>query len=80
MKKKDKMLKKFYRTRKEVVYQRIIEDIGKDMAKSFTGSKYVIRGNKEEREFVINQLKADGFSVVSEMYDSNEERIRVKWL
>lgn len=81
MKKKDKMLKKFYRTKPESEYFRIIEDIEKEMSKSTTECCYIVKGNEEERNYVINRLKSDGFDVSIEAhYAGCECDIRVKWL
>lgn len=80
MKKKDKMLKKFYHTQPEATYLRIIKDIEDDMTKSQISARYIVRGSKDERNYVINRLKSDGFDVSIEAEYSSEYDIRVKWL
>lgn len=82
MKTKDKMLKKFFRTYKEVMYYDIIKDIEHYMARSHTFTTTVLRGLEEDKKYVINRLKEDGFDVTSDRKDTsyNEERIRIKWL
>lgn len=82
MKTKDKMLKKFFKTYKEVLYYDIIKDIEHCMARSHTFTTTVLRGLEEDKKYVINRLKEDGFDVTSDWkYTSyNEECIRIKWL
>ena len=82
MKTKEKMLKKFFRTYKEVMYFDIIKDIEHCMARSHRFTTTVLRGPEEDKKYVINRLKEDGFDVTSDWKDTsyNEERIRIKWL
>ena len=80
MKKKDKMLKKFYHTQPEATYLRIIKDIEDDMIKSQISARYIVRGSKDERNYVINRLKSDGFDVSIEAEYASEDDILVEWL
>lgn len=80
MNKKDKMLKKFYHTQPEATYLRIIKYIEDDMTKSQISAKYIVCGSKDERVYVINRLKSDGFDVSIEAECASEHDIRVKWL